>query len=60
VVGAAAVVVGLVAEEVAGAENVTVRVRVPPAVYWPIAQPTKPTGASNAKKAVLMDPWVDT
>src|SRR5207245_10497351 len=32
VVGAAAVVVGLVAEEVAGAETVTVRVRVPPAV----------------------------
>jgi hypothetical protein len=32
VVGVAAVVVGVVADEVAGAETVTVRVRVPPAV----------------------------
>jgi hypothetical protein len=32
VVGVAAVVVGVVADEVAGAETVTVRVRVPPVV----------------------------
>jgi hypothetical protein len=49
-VAGAVVVVGRVATVVAGAETVTLIVRVAPEVECPITQPTKPAGTSSAKK----------
>jgi len=43
--------VAVVVVGAAAAVMVCVTVRVPPAVEWPIAQPTTPAGTSNAKKS---------